>query len=87
MLLLGFVESRPEISVPPATIAIINHLELDQMIEVDELVKMVTGGVQPDPFDRPARTPGGKTPASELSYGESASVSMTSPGVGGDQES
>ncbi len=51
--LVGLIEAHPEISVPPATIAILNHLELDDMLEVDALVKLVTGGLQPDAFDHP----------------------------------
>jgi predicted Zn-dependent protease len=51
--LVGFIEAHPEISVPPATIAILNHLALDDMLEVDALVKLVTGGLPPDAFDRP----------------------------------
>lgn len=49
------IEAHPENSVPPATIAVINHLSLDDMLEVDALVKLVTGGLQPDVFDRPVQ--------------------------------
>jgi predicted Zn-dependent protease len=87
MQLFGFIEAHPEISVPPVTIAIINHLELDDMLEEDALVKMVTGGLEADAFERPLYPPSGNRGASKLSYDETASVSMTSPGVGGDHES
>jgi predicted Zn-dependent protease len=86
MQLVGFIEAHPEISVPPDTIAIINHLALDDMLAEDVLVKMVTGGLEADAFDRPVYPPSGNRGAIELSYGQFASVSMTSPGVGGDHE-
>ena len=49
----GIIEAHPEISVPPTTIAVLNHRDLEEMLEVDALVKMVTGGLRPDAFDRP----------------------------------
>lgn len=42
--LAGFIEAHPEVSVPAATIAIINHLELSDMLEAGALVKLVAGG-------------------------------------------
>ena len=57
--------------------AILTELLLTQPRRAQQL-----GGPRPMDLAR-----GGNSPPSELSYGESASVSMTSPGVGGDRES
>ena len=43
--LRGVLEENPEVSVSPATIAILNHRELDDVIEVGSLVKLVFGGL------------------------------------------
>lgn len=44
MQLSGVIEEHPEISVAPQTVAILNHLSLQDLIEDGDLVKLVFGG-------------------------------------------
>lgn len=44
MQLVGVIEQYPGVSVPPPTVAILNHLTLEDLIEEGDLVKLVFGG-------------------------------------------
>jgi primosomal replication protein N len=44
MQLVGAIEQYPEVSVSPATVAILNHLSLQALIDEGDLVKLVFGG-------------------------------------------
>jgi predicted Zn-dependent protease len=44
MQLAGVVEARPDVSVSPQTVAILNHLSLQDLIDAGDLVKLVVGG-------------------------------------------
>ena len=43
--LRGVLEENPDVSVPPPTIAILNHRELEDLLEAGSLVKLVFGGL------------------------------------------
>ena len=44
MQLVGVIEQHPELSVSPETVAILNHLSLQDLIEAGDVVKLVFGG-------------------------------------------
>ena len=42
--LAGVIEEHPDVSVRPETVAILNHLSLQDLIESGDVVKLVFGG-------------------------------------------
>lgn len=44
MQLAGVIEEHPEVSVRPETVAILNHLSLQDLIDAGDVVKLVFGG-------------------------------------------
>ena len=44
MQLVGVIEDHGNVSVPPQTVAILNHLTLQDLIEAGDIVKLVVGG-------------------------------------------